>query len=75
MTLKKKNIRNFRVILEYNGPIEAPIKKDQKVGNLKVLNKDELIKTIPIYSSEDIEKINFLKSFFTSLNYMIWGDV
>ena len=75
VTLKKKNIRNFRVILEYNGPIEAPIKKDQEVGSLKVLNKDELIKTIPIYSSEDIEKINFLKSFFTSLNYMIWGDV
>ena len=75
VTLKKKNIRNFRVVLEYDGPIEAPIKKDQEIGSLKILNKDELLKTIPVYSSEDIKKINFFKSVFTSLNYMIWGDV
>ena len=74
-TLKKKNIRNFTVILEYDGPVKAPIKKDQEIAKLKVLNKDELLKTIPVYSSEDVEKINFFKSVFTSLNYMIWGDV
>ena len=38
-------------------------------------NTDELLQTIPIYSSEDVKKINFFKSVFTSLNYMIWGDV
>ena len=75
VTLKKKDVRNFRVILEYDGPIKAPIKKDQKIANLKILNKDDVLKTIPIFSSEDIKKINFFKSVFTSLNYMIWGDV
>ena len=74
-TLKKKNIRNFRVILEYDGPVKAPIKKDQEIAKLKILNKDKLLKTIPVYSSEDVKKINFFKSVFTSLNYMIWGDV
>ena len=75
VTLNKKDIRNFKVVLEYNGPIKAPIKKDQKLGSLKILNKEELIETIPIYSSEEVKKINFFKSVFTSLNYMIWGDV
>ena len=75
ITLNKKDIRNFRVVLDYNGPIKAPIKKDQEIARLKVLNKDELLKSIPLYSSEEIEKINFFKSVFTSLNYMIWGDV
>ena len=75
VTLNKKNIRNFRVVLEYDGPVKAPIKKDQKIANLKVLNKEEVLKTIPIFSSEDIKKINIFKSVFTSLNYMIWGDV
>jgi len=75
VTLKKKDVRNFRVILEYDAPIKAPIKKDQKIANLKILNKDDVLKTIPIFSSEDIKKINFFKSVFTSLNYMIWGDV
>ena len=75
ITLSKKDSRNFKVILDYSGPIKAPIKKDQEIGKLKVFNKDELIKEIPLYAAEDLKKINFFKSFFTSLNYMIWGDV
>ena len=75
ITLSKKDSRNFKVILDYSGPIKAPIKKNQEIGKLKVFNKDELIRDVPLYASEDLKKINFFKSFFTSLNYMIWGDV
>ena len=75
VTLSKKDIRNFRVVLEYKGPIKAPIKKNEEIGNLKILKKDDLIQTVPIYSSEEVKKINFFKSVLTSLNYMIWGDV
>ena len=66
---------NFKVFLEYNGPIKAPIEKDQQIASLKVSTKDEVMLDIPIYSSEKVKKINFFKSLFTSLNYMIWGDV
>jgi|TARA_B100001741_G_scaffold93361_2_gene76581 D-alanyl-D-alanine carboxypeptidase (penicillin-binding protein 5/6) len=75
ITLSKKDSRKLKVILEYSGPVKAPIKKDQKIANLKVYKKDELTETIPIYASEDVKKINFFKSVFTSINYMIWGDV
>ena len=75
ITLSKKDSRNFKVILDYSGPIKAPIKKNQEIGKLKVFNKDKLIRDVPLYASEDLKKINFFKSFFTSLNYMIWGDV
>ena len=60
--------------LEYNGPIKAPIKKDNEIALIKIYNKDELLKTVPIYSSEDVKKVNFLASLLTSFNYMIWGD-
>jgi len=75
VTLNKKDTRSFRVILEYTGPVTTPIKKGEKIANLKVLNKDELLKTVSIYAFEDVKKINFFKSLFISLNYMIWGDV
>ncbi len=75
ITINKKDLRNFKVFLEYNGPIKAPIEKDQQIASLKVSTKDEVMLDIPIYSSEKIKKINFFKSLFTSLNYMIWGDV
>ena len=75
LTLDKKETRNLRISLEYEGPIKAPIQKDQKLASLIVFNKDEVIKSIPLYSLEKISKVNFFKSLFTSLNYLIWGDV
>ena len=75
VTLSKKESRNFKVILEYEGPIKAPIKKDEQIATLKIFKKNELIKSEPVYANEEVKKINFFKSVFTSLNYMIWGDV
>ena len=75
LTLDKKSVRHLKVYLEYDGPIEAPIQKDQKIANLIVLDKDEIIKTLPLYASEKISKVNFFKSLITSLNYLVWGDV
>ena len=45
---------NLKVYLEYDGPIKAPIQKDQKIANLIVLEKDEVIKTLSLYASEKI---------------------
>ena len=75
LTLDKKDIRHLKVHLEYEGPIKTPIQKDQKIANLIVSDKDEIIKTLPLYASEKVSKVNFFKSLITSLNYLIWGDV
>ena len=39
-----------------------------------IYNKKDLLRSVPVYSSEKISKINFLLSLVTSFNYMIWGD-
>ena len=59
MTINKKDIRNFKVSLKYNGPIVAPIQKDEKIANLVVTNKDEIIKSLPLYAAEDLKKSKF----------------
>ena len=74
ITIFKKELKNFKVFLEYNGPIKAPIKIDQEIGNVIIETpSDETIK-FPIYSAKKIKKVNFFKSLFLSFNYMIWGD-
>tara|TARA_B100000963_G_scaffold361308_1_gene396078 strand:+ start:332 stop:1483 length:1152 start_codon:yes stop_codon:yes gene_type:complete len=75
LTIDKKDIRNFKVYLNYDGPIKAPIGEDQKIADLVVTDRDEIIKTLPLYASEKIPKVNFFQSLITSLNYLIWGDV
>ena len=75
LTINKKDIRNLKVILNYEGPIVAPVQKGDKIAELIVFNKDEKIKTLPLFAHEDLKKVNFFKSLITSINYLIWGDV
>ena len=74
MTIEKKDLSGFEVFLEYTGPTKAPIKKDAMIAEIKIYNKKDLLRSVPVYSSEKISKINFLLSLVTSFNYMIWGD-
>ena len=75
LTINKKDIRNLNVILNYQGPIVAPVQKGEKVASLVITNKGQKIKTVPLYAAEDLNKVNFFKSLITSINYLIWGDV
>jgi len=75
ITINKKDIRNLKVMLQYEGPVIAPVEKGKKIANLIISNKDENIKTLPLYAAEDLKKVNFFKSLITSINYLIWGDV
>ncbi len=75
LTISKKELRGLKVKLEYNGPIVAPIQKGEKVANIIISKKDEIIKTLPLYAAEDLKKVNFFRSLVTSINYLIWGDV
>ena len=75
VTINKKDIRHLTVTLKYQGPIKAPILNGDKVADLIIKKKDETIKTLPLYASEDLKKVNFFKSLLASVNYLIWGDV
>ena len=48
----------LKVVVNYQGPIIAPIKKGDIVGTLHVFYKDEIIKKYDLLSYEDINEIN-----------------
>ena len=68
LTINKKDIRHLNIFLKYDGPIKAPVSKDEKIAELIVKNKDEIINTIPLYAQVDLKKVNFFKSLITSIN-------
>jgi len=69
---KKKYLK---AVIQYNGPILAPIKKNDIVGKFKVFYKDDLINDYNLYASEDIKKVNMFSRILKSINFIIWGDV
>tara|TARA_Y100000591_G_scaffold97519_1_gene82709 strand:- start:2080 stop:3231 length:1152 start_codon:yes stop_codon:yes gene_type:complete len=74
-TIKKAQKRKLKISTNYNGPVEAPIKKDQKIGILKVVYDQNLIGEYDLLASKDIKKVNIFTRLIKSLNYLIWGDV
>tara|TARA_B100001250_G_C19694442_1_gene741833 strand:+ start:3 stop:1154 length:1152 start_codon:yes stop_codon:yes gene_type:complete len=74
-TIKKAKKRLLKVSMIYKGPVEAPIKKDQSVGKLKVIYDQELIGEFDLLASKDINRVNMFSRLIKSLNYLIWGDV
>ena len=74
-TIPKARKKNLKAYIEYDGPILAPIIKDQKIGVLKVLYKDELIDEHEVYAFENVKKLNVISRIIKSINYLIWGDV
>ncbi len=74
-TIKKAKKKLLKVIVKYNGPIEAPIKKNQKIGTLKVLYDKQFVGEYDLLSLKEVKKVNFFSRLIKSLNYLIWGDV
>jgi len=74
-TIPKGKKRLLKVSLNYNGPIQAPIKKDDILGKLKLTFDDELIEEYDLLAYEDVKKLNVFSRLMKSVNFLIWGDV
>ena len=74
-TIPKSRKKNIKVSLVYNGPIPAPIKKDDVLGKLMVSYKNELLDEYDLFAYEDVKKLNVFSRLMKSINFLIWGDV
>ena len=74
-TIPKTKKRLLKVTLNYNGPIQAPIKKDDILGKLKLIFDGELIEEYDLLAYEDVKKLNVFSRLMKSINFLIWGDV
>ena len=74
-TIKKAQKRLLKVSINYKGPVEAPIKKNQIIGKLNISYKDDLIGEYDLLAANDVKKVNMFSRLMKSINYLIWGDV
>ena len=74
-TIKKARLKKLETKIIYNGPIEAPIKKDDVVAKLIVSFDGDILSEHELLSNENIKKKNIISRILSSINYLIWGDV
>ena len=74
-TIKKGQKKKLKVKILYDGPVEAPIKKDQILAKLRIIYDEDLIGEYDLYAANEIKRVNIFSRLIKSLNYLIWGDV
>ena len=73
--IKKGQKKKLKAKVIYNGPVEAPIKKDQVLANLKIIYDQNLVGEYDLLAINEVKKVNIFSRLMKSLNYLIWGDV
>ncbi|MBR3198899.1 MAG: D-alanyl-D-alanine carboxypeptidase [Bacilli bacterium] len=63
---------NYKVYID---GLKAPVKKGDKVGNLKIFLNGKVIRTIKLTVDKDISKINFIELFIRNLKDMVKGNI
>ena len=74
-TIKKARLKKLEVKVIYDGPIEAPIKKDDIIAKLIINYDGNFLSEHDLLASQNINKINIISRILKSINYLIWGDV
>ena len=75
LTIPKRKKKTIKAVIEYDSPIQAPITKGQKIGQLNVYISGDLKTQIDLLSLEDIKRANIFSRLLKSINYLVWGDV
>ena len=74
-TIPKARKKFLKVSINYTGPIQAPINKDDILGKLKITYKGEFLEEYDLLAFEDVKKLNVFSRLMKSINFLIWGDV
>ena len=75
LTIPKRKKNLIKVYIEYEGPIKAPIDKNQKVAKLNIFFNNDHKKSLDLFASETVKQVNIFSRILKSINFLIWGDV
>ena len=73
--IKKGQKKKIKAKVIYDGPVEAPIKKDQVLGKLIIIYDQEPMGKYDLLALNEVKKVNIFTRLIRSFNYLIWGDV
>ena len=74
-TIPKAKKKYLKVSVDYQGPLKAPILKNDILAKVKILYKDEQIGEYDLLALENVKRQNIFSRFISSINFLIWGDV
>ena len=69
----KRKSRDLNLTISIEQPIKKQFKINDELGLLKVQDKNGFSKDYTLYASENYTKINFIRKFINTINFLVWG--
>jgi serine-type D-Ala-D-Ala carboxypeptidase (penicillin-binding protein 5/6) len=69
----KRKSRDLNLTISIEQPIKKQFKINDELGQLKVEDKNGFSKKYTLYASENYTKINFIRKFINTINFLVWG--
>lgn len=71
VTLPVDSRAGMKLTLNYDGPLQAPVAKDQQVGTLKITAPDFPGLVVPVYAANSVDSAGFFARIFLGLRALI----
>jgi serine-type D-Ala-D-Ala carboxypeptidase (penicillin-binding protein 5/6) len=74
ITIPQVAKKDVKADIQYDAPLQAPIKKDQIVGKVIITapTLDQPLE-VQVIAAKDVDKASFFKRIKNSISYLIWG--
>jgi len=73
ITMQVDSHAGMKVVLQYDGPVKAPIAKGQQIGYVNVTAPDFPGLKVPVYAAEDVSAAGFFGKMYLGLQALIFG--
>ena len=73
VTMQVESRASMKVTLDYDGPIQAPIAENQRIGTLHVAAPEFPGVTVPVYAAEPVPAVGFFGRIATGLHALVFG--
>lgn len=72
-TYNKRKSKDLIVTINVDQPLKKQFKINEEVGLLTIKDNSGFSKDFALFASEDFTKVNFIKKFLNTINFLIWG--
>lgn len=71
LTLKAGGQKNLKVVVRYDSPLKAPVKKGQVVATAQIVVPDQEPREINLYADRDVAKVGFFERIKQIVKYLL----
>jgi D-alanyl-D-alanine carboxypeptidase (penicillin-binding protein 5/6) len=74
LTLQVDSRNTLKVAIKYDGPVQAPIAKGQRIGSLKITAHDFPGMDVPLYAAVDVPRVGFFGRIGMAISHLLGRD-